>query len=79
MIHDNTHEGQIMKIYVKPVVCRMCGEIHPIEVDLEGYQQWKAGALIQNALPTLSAGERELLISKTCDDCWNKIFPENDE
>jgi hypothetical protein len=71
------NEGQIMKIYVKPVVCRMCGEIYPIEVDLEGYQQWKAGELIQNALPELSDEERELLISKTCDSCWNKLFPED--
>ena len=66
-----------MKIYVKPVVCRMCGEIYPVEVDLEGYQQWKAGELVQNALPELSKADRELLISATCDHCWKGLFSED--
>ena len=79
MIHNNTHEGQTMETVIVPAACRMCREVYCVEVDAVGYEQWKAGALIQNALPTLSAEERELLISKTCDDCWNKLFPENDE
>ena len=34
-----------------------------------------SGELIQDALPYLSASEREMLISGTCDDCWQKMFP----
>ena len=79
MIHNNTNEGQTMETRIIPAPCRMCNEIYCVEVEAEGYQQWKAGALIQNALPNLTPDERELLISKTCDDCWNKLFPENDE
>ena len=77
MIHNNTHEGQTMETVIVPAACRMCREVYCVEVDAVGYEQWKAGALIQNALPTLSAEERELLISKTCDSCWNKLFPED--
>ena len=66
-----------METRIIPAPCRMCNEIYAVEVEAVGYQQWRAGELIQNALPTLSAEERELLISKTCDDCWNKLFPED--
>ena len=48
--------------------CRHCGWI-----------DWQEGELIQVALPTLTEGERELLISGTCDTCWDRMFPpEND-
>ena len=66
-----------METVVIPAACRMCREVYCVEVDAVGYDQWKAGELIQNALPTLSPEERELLISKTCDSCWNKLFPED--
>jgi hypothetical protein len=77
MINNNTNEGQTMETVIVPAACHMCREVYCVEVDAVGYEQWKAGELIQNALPTLSAEERELLISKTCDDCWNKLFPED--
>ena len=48
-----------------------------LDVTAEEIATWKAGELIQNALPELSDEERELLISKTCDSCWNKLFPED--
>ena len=66
-----------METVIVPAACRMCREVYCVEVDAVGYEQWKAGELIQNALPELSAEERELLISKTCDSCWNQLFPED--
>jgi len=60
--------------------CSCCAaqvEIH--DVPLDGYHAWKQGELIQIALPELSAEDRELLISGTCDVCWNMLFPEDDE
>lgn len=30
--------------------------------------------MIEDAFPHLTASERELLISQTCDDCWNRMF-----
>jgi len=40
-----------------------------ITVPRVGYQAWRRGALIQNALPKLSADEREALISGICSNC----------
>ena len=58
------------------VVCQMWRRKFDIEVNLEDVHSWMDGELIQDALPYLSAGERELLISHTCDDCWKVLFPE---
>ena len=30
-------------------------------------------------MPYLNAGEREILISKTCDECFDKMFPYQEE
>jgi len=55
--------------------CRVCEKIYTLEVDLKAYNSWKTrGELIQNALPELSDGERELLISGTCESCFDMIF-----
>ena len=35
---------------------------------------WKGGKYIQDAMPYLSADERELLISGTCGTCFDKMF-----
>jgi hypothetical protein len=71
------NEGEIMQTVIVPAACRMCREVYCVEVDADGYQQWRGGELIQNALPNLTPEERELLISKTCDSCWNDLFPED--
>ena len=78
MINNNSHEGQTMETVIVPAGCRMCREVYCVEVDAAGYQQWRAGELIQNALPELSTEERELL-KGTCEDCWNKLFPEDSD
>ena len=43
--------------------------ITPEQVD-----RWRCGALIQDVLPQLSPGERELFISGECEDCFELIF-----
>ena len=55
-------------------VCQWCSESVPVAVHLEDVQAWQGGELIQTAMPYLTAGEREMFISQTCDDCWNKMF-----
>ena len=59
--------------------CRHCDAVHELTVNVEGFVNWQAGEFIQDALPELSADERELLISGTCDECWQRFFPEEDE
>ena len=72
-----------MVMAVKPpmktfeVVCVRCGETVFIKAHVSDLVDWKAGKLIQDALPYLDADEREILISKTCGDCFDELFGEN--
>lgn len=61
------------------VACAYCLEVHTFECSTSGVVAWQAGELIKNALPELSADQRELLISGTCGDCWDKMYPEDSE
>lgn len=62
----------------KQVECVHCNKVFSLNVDEEKFNLWTEGqGLIQDLLGNLSAGERELLISGTCDDCWDKQFSFN--
>lgn len=61
------------------VPCRRCGEEIPVSVRPNDLTDWKNGKLIQNAMPYLTPGERELFISGTCDKCWDKMFNIGDD
>lgn len=54
--------------------CIFCQKETSVEFRLADYLDWQSGELIQNAMPYLSAAERELLISKICGDCFDDIF-----
>jgi len=58
--------------------CRWCKGSTIVTVDPADLERWRAGELIQIAMPYLSAGERELLISGTCDVCWEGMFGDGD-
>lgn len=58
----------------RTVECRLCHKEIVLRVPLDGYLKWTAGELIQNAMPSLSIADRELLISRTCDRCWDERF-----
>ncbi|MEY4432355.1 MAG: hypothetical protein RLZZ44_485 [Bacteroidota bacterium] len=60
-----------MKISVS---CELCHEKTILEVEQSQLDDWRNGVLIQDAMPQLSNSERELLISGTCEKCWNDIF-----
>jgi hypothetical protein len=55
-------------------VCNKCDEQIILRVNLDDMARWENGELIQNAMPYLSADERELLISGTCGECFDKMF-----
>ena len=55
--------------------CRHCGEPYLIPITEQEYLNWiKKGTFVQDEFPKLNPNERELLISQTCGNCWNKIF-----
>ena len=60
------------------VKCRICGAVENIAVSMHGYDKWKAGEMIQDALPDLSADEREMLLSRTCSSCWEEMFKDDE-
>lgn len=61
------------------VKCWKCEVSHEIDVPTEGWKAWRSGELIQDALCGLSSGDRELLLSGTCGECFDKMFPEVEE
>lgn len=63
----NTQERVVVK-------CRMCKVDHIIPVTEEQLIKYQQGAKIQVAFPNLNADQRELIISRTCPSCWNKLF-----
>lgn len=57
------------------ITCRICGKVYIVTVEKEDYEKYKSGeGYIQDIFPYLSAADRELLISQTCDECWHEIF-----
>tara|TARA_Y100001951_G_C11218985_1_gene227582 strand:+ start:104 stop:340 length:237 start_codon:yes stop_codon:yes gene_type:complete len=60
------------------VRCWKCEQVTTIKAALADIQQWQDGTLVQDAMPYLDADERELLISRTCSPCFDKMFGEGD-
>ena len=51
-----------------------------IFLDQRDFDAWQNDeGYIQDVLHYLTAAERELLISGTCDICWKKMYPNDDE
>jgi hypothetical protein len=58
------------EMYVFRVSDPNCGKQFLIPVPVEERKNWVDGMLIQDAMPSLSQDDRELLISGTCPECW---------
>lgn len=59
--------------------CRMCGKTHSfrmVQKDLEDYQ---SGKIYAQDIKYLSADERELLISRICGECYERIFADDED
>lgn len=58
------------------VRCNMCGIAYTIIYNRADMVDWLSGSkFIQDAMPYLTPDERELLISYTCGNCFNNLFP----
>lgn len=75
MMKDRLHEDTMEVL----ATCRFCGTTHTLTVDINDYFNWQEGTLIQEAMPYLTPAERELLISHTCQDCWDKMFADHED
>ena len=56
------------------VGCIKCAEPQHIPVGQADLDAWQSGTNIQNAMPYLSADDREILISGICGECFDKIY-----
>ena len=69
------------RIRFQPHDCVVCGRIHePVILDAEKFYRWKVGGEhIQDVFPEMTKDQREILISGTCPECWDVLFPKEDE
>ena len=62
------------KVLVLVGECRSCDYEVQIPVTDEQFEKYQSGELIQNVLPEVSPGDREVLISGICGECFDKMF-----
>ena len=76
-----TNERWNERNVVLTVRCRMCGNTKAIYVTEESWEEYNSPnrRLVQEIFSYLSAEDRELLISNTCNECWNKMFSFEEE
>ena len=60
--------------YILKITCHCCKKEYVIKVNESDHKEWLHGKYAQNTFPYLNAGERELLISKTCNTCFDAMF-----
>lgn len=58
------------------IPCQSCDYVGILYLDSADIDKYLAGALVQNAFPYLTADQREMIISQTCNVCWDKMFAE---
>jgi hypothetical protein len=58
--------------------CWKCKRETELKVPTKGFDEWAMGTgkHIQYALPQLSPGDREFMISGTCEPCFDAMFGE---
>ena len=59
--------------------CPLCGRISFVACDEAQLVAYEAGALIQDAFPTMSVRDRETLISGMCPSCQESFFEEDED
>ena len=69
-------DAGIVSVEIK---CKLCDEIKLLKLSDSGLKKLYKGELIQRVFPDLSAGDRELIVSATCNDCFNEMFPKEEE
>ena len=61
-------------------ICIHCRQENRIYVEPKDYLDWfNKDRYVQDIWTTLSQQDRELIISGTHSECWNEMFPDEDE
>ena len=64
---------------VKTRTCTVCDQYELWVLDSEAVARWQEGEYVDKAFPSMSAEEREMLITGTHPACWDKLFPKEEE
>lgn len=56
------------------LTCVSCSRPRSVTATAGQISAWRAGQVIQDAMPNVPAGEREMFQSGLCPECWNMIF-----
>lgn len=59
--------------------CPICLKPSSVSVPEYALAAWRQGAMIQDAMPMLTAEEREIIKTGIHDSCWNGIFLKEQE
>lgn len=58
------------------IQCHVCKKWVAVLLDKDDLASHRhEGVFVQNAFPYLDAGERELVLTGTCPDCWDRLCP----
>ena len=70
IVYDLPNNKVICKIE-----CPFCGREYMVKVSRKGWVDYTVNnKLAQDCFPELSPAERELLISGTCNQCWEDLY-----
>jgi hypothetical protein len=64
-------------VSIRCVECREMKQVKVRKQDLAAFERGES--YVQNLFPYLNANERELFISRICGQCWDRLFPEEEE
>lgn len=66
-------------VQVKCLPCVYCGVTTTVSVLKSSAMRWNAGEMVHEAFPDLAPSIRELLLTGTHGECWDAMFPDEDE
>ena len=70
-----TRKGTILKPRLELCFqCFSCKKDFLVEVPEEQYNDWRQGALVQEAFPEMPVSQRELFVSGMCGECFDDMF-----
>lgn len=76
LLDSNIKQGRIQL----HITCPVCGNTYEVESTINNFRHYFIeGAHAQNAFPDLDKDKRELIISGVCNDCWNKMWPDEED
>lgn len=59
--------------------CPECGKQHYLGMTVDDFRDYAVDCLVDKVFPDESADVRELLITGTCPECWDKLFPKEEQ